>query len=111
MTTTLQALNMPSRTEVISIAERLVNVEMRLDDVDAKLSANQKALLAVLQTVVATAVREAVQEVVQDAVKEAVRQAMTTPTRHMRDIEAHLTTLDAKITALQTPAPPAPAGK
>src|SRR5689334_23065620 len=37
MTTTLQALNMPSRAEVISIAERIVNVEMRLDDLDAKL--------------------------------------------------------------------------
>jgi len=111
MTTTLQALNMPSRAEVISIAERLVNVEMRLDDLDAKISANQKALLAVLQTVVAAAVREAVQEVVQDAVKDAVRQAMTTPTRHIREIEARLTALDAKIAALPAPVSPAPAGE
>src|SRR5690349_8657100 len=81
MTSTLQALNMPSRAEVISIAERLINVEMRLDDLDAKLSSYQKALPAAVQGVVAAAVREAVQEVVQDAVKEAVRQAMATPTR------------------------------
>ena len=58
MTNTLQALNMPSRAEVISIAERLVNVETRLDDLDAKLSIQQKALLVALQSVVAAAVRE-----------------------------------------------------
>src|SRR5437868_6016260 len=34
MTQTLSMLNMPSRAEVISLAERLVNVEMRLDDLD-----------------------------------------------------------------------------
>src|SRR4051812_46909631 len=31
MTQTLAMMNMPSRAEVVSIAERLVNVEMRLD--------------------------------------------------------------------------------
>ncbi len=39
-TTTTQALtslNMPVRSDVISLAERLTNVEMRLDDLDAKL--------------------------------------------------------------------------
>lgn len=37
---TLQALsqlNMPSRADFISLAERLTNVEMKLDDLDAKL--------------------------------------------------------------------------
>jgi len=33
----LQQLSMPSRADVISLAERLTNVEMRLDDMDAKL--------------------------------------------------------------------------
>ena len=33
----LQQLNMPSRADVISLAERLTNVEMKLDDMDAKL--------------------------------------------------------------------------
>ena len=33
----LQQLNMPSRADVISLAERLTNVEMKLDDIDAKL--------------------------------------------------------------------------
>jgi len=107
MTNTLQALNMPSRAEVISIAERLVNVEMRIDDLDAKLSANQKALSAALQDIVVAAVREGVREGVQEAVKEAVRQAMTAPNRHLRDIDARLTALDARIAAT----PPAPAGE
>jgi len=33
----LQQLNMPSRDDFISLAERLTNVEMKLDDIDAKL--------------------------------------------------------------------------
>ena len=37
MTQALTRLNMPLRTDVISLAERLTNVEMRLDDLDAKL--------------------------------------------------------------------------
>jgi len=36
-TQVLAGLNMPSRPEVISLAERLTNIEMRLDDLDAKL--------------------------------------------------------------------------
>ena len=36
MTQALTRLNMPVRTDVISLAERLTNVEMRLDDLDAK---------------------------------------------------------------------------
>jgi hypothetical protein len=33
----LQQLSMPSRADVISLAERLTNIEMKLDDMDAKL--------------------------------------------------------------------------
>ena len=33
----LQQLSMPSRTDVIGMAERMTNVELRLDDMDAKL--------------------------------------------------------------------------
>ena len=38
MTYTLAYLNMPTRDEVTSLAERLVNIETRLDDLDAKTS-------------------------------------------------------------------------
>jgi hypothetical protein len=34
----LQQMNMPSRADLTSMAERLTNIEMRLDDLDAKLS-------------------------------------------------------------------------
>jgi hypothetical protein len=37
MLQTLTQLNMPSKADVISLAGRLTNVEMRLDDMDAKL--------------------------------------------------------------------------
>lgn len=37
MTQALQQANMPSRTDIINLAERLTQVEMRLDDLDAKL--------------------------------------------------------------------------
>lgn len=33
----LQQLNMPSHADFVSLAERLTNVEMKLDDMDAKL--------------------------------------------------------------------------
>jgi Poly(R)-hydroxyalkanoic acid synthase subunit (PHA_synth_III_E) len=46
MTQALTRLNMPVRTEVISLAERLTNVEMRLDDLDAKLDDIQRAIKA-----------------------------------------------------------------
>ncbi len=37
MLKTLEQLAMPSRVDVVSIAERMTNIEMRLDDLDAKL--------------------------------------------------------------------------
>jgi len=37
MTQVLASLNMPARADVISLAERLTNIEMRLDDLEAKL--------------------------------------------------------------------------
>jgi hypothetical protein len=104
---------MPSRTELTTLAERTVNIEFRLDDLDGKVSNNHKALLAALKGTVEAAVRETVEavvrEAVQDVVKDAVRQALTTPTRHLREVEARLTALDAKIAALQAPETPAPA--
>ena len=43
MLKTLEQLAMPSRADVVSIAERMTNIEMRLDDLDAKLDAVQRA--------------------------------------------------------------------
>ncbi|HOL72118.1 MAG TPA: hypothetical protein PLA43_09930 [Bryobacteraceae bacterium] len=37
MTQVLQLSNMPTRNDVIGLAERLTNLELRLDDLDAKL--------------------------------------------------------------------------
>jgi polyhydroxyalkanoic acid synthase PhaR subunit len=37
MVKTLEQLAMPTRNDVISIAERITNLEMRLDDLDAKI--------------------------------------------------------------------------
>ena len=41
----LQQLSMPSRADFISLADRLSNVEMRLDDMDAKLDRIEKVLM------------------------------------------------------------------
>jgi hypothetical protein len=38
MVSALEQMNMPSRTDFISLAERMTNVELLLDDMDAKLS-------------------------------------------------------------------------
>jgi hypothetical protein len=40
----LQQLSLPSRQEVAALAERFTNVEMRLDDMDAKLDTIAKIL-------------------------------------------------------------------
>ena len=37
MTQVLTTLNMPTRPDVIGLAERLTNIEMRLDDLEAKI--------------------------------------------------------------------------
>ena len=42
LTRALGNLNMPSRAEVIGLAERLTNIEMRLDDLDAKLEDSRR---------------------------------------------------------------------
>jgi hypothetical protein len=44
MVEALQQLSLPSRQEVAALAERFTNVEMRLDDMDAKLDGIAKAL-------------------------------------------------------------------
>jgi hypothetical protein len=46
MLKTLEQLAMPSRADIISIAERMTNIEMRLDDLDAKLDGMQKLAAA-----------------------------------------------------------------
>jgi hypothetical protein len=42
MTQVLTQLNMPTRTDVTSVAERLTHIEMRLDDLEAKLDEQSK---------------------------------------------------------------------
>ncbi len=42
MTQVLQQFNMPTRMDVTNLADRLTNIETRLDDLDAQLSALQR---------------------------------------------------------------------
>jgi hypothetical protein len=44
MLKTLEQLAMPSRADIVSIAERMTNIEMRLDDLDAKIDGMQKLI-------------------------------------------------------------------
>lgn len=46
---TMQQLSLPSRQEVASLAERFANIEMRLDDMDAKLDNLAKGLMGIFQ--------------------------------------------------------------
>jgi hypothetical protein len=43
MTQALINLNMPTRADVIGLAQRMTNIEMRLDDLDAKLEEGRRA--------------------------------------------------------------------
>jgi polyhydroxyalkanoic acid synthase PhaR subunit len=45
MLKTLEQLAMPSRADVVAIAERMTNIEMRLDDLDAKLDNIQRLIV------------------------------------------------------------------
>ena len=47
MLKTLEQLAMPTRADVISIAERMTNIEMRLDDLDAKIDTILRATASV----------------------------------------------------------------
>ena len=42
----LEQLSMPTRADVLGLAERLTNIEMRLDDMDAKLDRIEKLVSA-----------------------------------------------------------------
>ena len=44
MLRTLEQLAMPSRADILSIADRMTHIEMRLDDLDAKLDEMQKGI-------------------------------------------------------------------
>ena len=50
MTQALTGLNMPTRADVTRLAERMTNVEMRLDDLDAKLDDIKGAIQAISVT-------------------------------------------------------------
>src|ERR1700674_5151096 len=47
MLKTLEQMGMPSRADVLSLAERMTNIEMRLDDLDAKLDNIQRLIVKV----------------------------------------------------------------
>jgi hypothetical protein len=42
MTQVLTSVNLPTRADVISLAERLTHIEMRLDDLEARLEESQR---------------------------------------------------------------------
>src|SRR5262245_12187734 len=46
MTQVLTQLNMPTRSDITGLAERLTNIEMRLDDLEASIEAAQKTTKA-----------------------------------------------------------------
>ena len=102
MTQALSLLNMPSRAEVISLAERLVNVEMRLDDMDAKLSTMHKSLQETIQKAVQTVTHT------QELKKVATQlEALDARYEGIKKIETQLSALNSKLDTLRTPAPTA----
>jgi hypothetical protein len=80
MTQTLGLLNMPSRAEVVSLAERLVNVEMRLDDLDAKVSDVQSSL--------------------QKAIKETVREVIPAQAGQLKNVTAQIGAIETRLDVL-----------
>lgn len=50
MEQSLQQLNVPSREQIVSLAERLTHVEMRVDDIDAKVDECLDLLQSIQET-------------------------------------------------------------
>lgn len=71
MAAALQQSSMPSRQDVTALAGRLTNIEMRLDDMDAKLD----------QIIKACSVKEDAQRQVEAVVKPAITNAGKSPLR------------------------------
>lgn len=55
MTQVLGQINIPTRSEVLSIAERMTNIEMRLDDLDARFDDIQRLLAQIASQTAQTA--------------------------------------------------------
>jgi hypothetical protein len=49
----LQQMSLPSRDQILSLAERLTNIEMRLDDLDAKVDESLDRMKAIQETLTA----------------------------------------------------------
>jgi hypothetical protein len=74
MLQTMQHLSLPTRQEVASLAERFTNLEMRFDDMDAKLDSLAKQLTALRQPAVKEpAVPQSRPEIVQPPRRNAER--------------------------------------
>jgi hypothetical protein len=61
MTQLLNQLGLPSRAEVVSIAERMTNIELRLDDLDARLDVLHRDMERVASAVAALSAATAAQ--------------------------------------------------
>ena len=51
MEQSMQQMNLPSREQIVSLAERLTNVEMRVDDIEAKVDESLDLLKAIQKAV------------------------------------------------------------
>ncbi|MCP4425274.1 MAG: hypothetical protein GY803_12330 [Chloroflexi bacterium] len=47
----MQQMNLPSREQIVSLAERLTHVEMRVDDIEAKVDESLDLLKAIRKSV------------------------------------------------------------
>ncbi|NTU78956.1 MAG: hypothetical protein HGA45_06050 [Chloroflexales bacterium] len=76
METYLAQVNMPSRGEVVNLAQRLTNIELRLDDMQAQLDELLTAIRAVAAApVAATTVPEAANDEAKSAAPRRTRKA------------------------------------
>ncbi|MCB8923806.1 MAG: hypothetical protein H6662_19680 [Ardenticatenaceae bacterium] len=51
MEQSMQQMNMPSREQIVNLAERLTHVEMRVDDIEAKVDESLDLLRAIQEAV------------------------------------------------------------
>jgi len=113
MVQTLQQLSLPSRQEVAGLAQRFTSLEMRLDDMDAKLDGMAKNLAEDRQARATANSQEILGEAISEATRKALRDASLATREDIADLAKSISQWESRLDILVkrgTAAPTHPEG-
>jgi len=97
MVQTLQQLSLPSRQEVAGLAQRFTSLEMRLDDMDAKLDGMAKELAEERQARAVANSQETLGEAISEATRKALRDASLATREDIADLAKNLSLWESRL--------------